>query len=852
LRCLWCLVLLLVLFASAARAQPAPAPPPDFVPPELVEFVPAVRPPGSETQTATVTLEILVDAQGATKEVKVVTSAGPAFDEAALAAAQRFTWKPGLAKGKPVPVRITYDYQFTVIEVPASQPATDPTQPAPLGTSRLDGQVLERGTRVPLEGAAIAVVDVTSGDTVGETLTDGEGRFVIEGLPAGQVRVVLLLSRYRRSTREEQLVAGEAVTVRYLLEKEDYDPYQTTVTAEAEREELERKSIDSQQAQKIPGTRGDVLRAVESFPGVARPIFGAGFLIIRGSNPEDTQTYFDGHTSVGLYHFGGLTSVVNSDLILRLDFLPGNFSAAYGRATGGTVAVTFREPRKDRWSGYANINLIDTSLLVEGPVGDGAIALAARRSYIDVILAAVFEGEDVSFTTAPVYWDYQALYARRLGGGRFNLSVFGARDALTLVTASPADEDPSIRGAIGARTFFQRVQATWLRSLGPATDLRLSLATGMDSLQFSVGELIELDIKQWFNSARAEVTHRPFRGVVLTLGLDARVSPFSVFAKAPRIPQEGQPVPPNATEQLVSDTTGVDSQTAIYAEAELDLGAGFSMTPGARAEYYSLAAEYAVDPRLTARWRSPDRVHTVRAGVGRYSQAPQPQDTDEFFGNPQLDPKHAIHYALGYDFRLGRGSVETTLFYKSLSNVITSDPATNLNDGAEGRVWGGELLVRWQGSGKFFGWLSYTYSRSERRDTPADDWRLFDFDQPHILTAVASYKLPWRMELGLRLRLVSGNPQTPILGSFYDADSDTYTPIPGEINSERLSHFQSIDVRLERRWVFDSWMLTVYLDIQNTANRQNPEGTTYSYDYRENQQLSGLPIIPSLGVKGEF
>jgi hypothetical protein len=51
--------------------------------------------------------------------------------------------------------------------------------------------------------------------------------------------------------------------------------------------------------------------------------------------------------------------------------------------------------------------------------------------------------------------------------------------------------------------------------------------------------------------------------------------------------------------------------------------------------------------------------------------------------------------------------------------------------------------------------------------------------------------------------------------------------------------------------VFDAWILDVYLDLQNVYNRANVEGLAYSYDYREEAPLRGLPIIPSIGVRGE-
>ena len=63
----------------------------------------------------------------------------------------------------------------------------------------------------------------------------------------------------------------------------------------------------------MPGTRGDALKSLQSLPGVARPPFTSGLLIIRGSAPDDTLTYIDGTDVPLIYHFGGLASVVPTD-----------------------------------------------------------------------------------------------------------------------------------------------------------------------------------------------------------------------------------------------------------------------------------------------------------------------------------------------------------------------------------------------------------------------------------------------------------------------------------------------------------------------------------------------------------
>ena len=130
--------------------------------------------------------------------------------------------------------------------------------------------------------------------------------------------------------------------------------------------------------------------------------------------------------------------------------------------------------------------------------------------------------------------------------------------------------------------------------------------------------------------------------------------------------------------------------------------------------------------------------------------------------------------------------------------------------------------------------------------------RLFDFDQTHILSVLGQYKITNNWEVGARFRYVTGVPQTPFAGSIYNSDNDAYEGLPGEVNSVRLPPFHALDLRVDRNWLFDTWRLAAYFEIRNVYNRTNVEGLDYNYDYTEEQYTNGLPIIPSLGLRGEF
>ena len=211
---------------------------------------------------------------------------------------------------------------------------------------------------------------------------------------------------------------------------------------------------------------------------------------------------------------------------------------------------------------------------------------------------------------------------------------------------------------------------------------------------------------------------------------------------------------------------------------------------------------------------------------------------------------------------LERFTLDITGFYKELDNLVVSSDAVVERDGeyvperytnqGSGEIYGIETLTRHEFANNFFGWLSYTFSVSKRRDAPSSKLRLFDYDQTHILTLIGFYKLPRNWEVGMRWRLVSGNPTTPVIGTVVDTDWDYYVPTYGQVNTGRLPPFYQLDIRLDKRWIYDKWTLNLYVDIQNISNRSNPTSIAYSYDYSEESYSGGLPILPIMGLRGDF
>lgn len=63
-----------------------------------------------------VVLQLDIDDRGKVVKAKVIKGAGYGLDEAAMKAAYMFRFKPAIAEGQPVPVRILYTYRFVLEE----------------------------------------------------------------------------------------------------------------------------------------------------------------------------------------------------------------------------------------------------------------------------------------------------------------------------------------------------------------------------------------------------------------------------------------------------------------------------------------------------------------------------------------------------------------------------------------------------------------------------------------------------------------------------------------------------------------------------------------------------------------
>lgn len=738
----------------------------------------------------------------------------------------------------------------------------------------LGGQILESGTRKALAAVKVQLIDQASAQVLEETFTDTEGRFGFRGAPEGTFTLRLEADGYFTSTSEVGVKAGERTSGTFYVEKEFYDEYSVTTTVKRARTEVSRQRLELDEIRRIPGTNGDIVRVVQNLPGVARAPFVSGLIVVRGSAPQDTKIFLQGDNIPLVYHFFGGPAVINSEMIEAIEFYPGNFSAYYGRATGGVIDIKTRSPKTDRFHGMAEIDLLDASLLVEGPITeDLSFALSGRRSYFDAFLPFVLPEDGPDVFVAPRYYDYQLWTTYKgISDHKLELFIYGSDDAIELLLpkGEPRGNAELQVTGIDLSNSFLRSQFRWEWRPDLPIENTMMLSYGTNKASFEAAENFFFDLTYNVAQLRNDTRLKLSDALTFRFGTDMNLGSVDFAITTPRFEDdgdtndgEGQGRPNFSRDGLESSSTAGILQPAVYAEFEARPFKPLLLVPGLRVDHFGQIGETSVQPRLSFRWDVADKVVT-KGGVGLFTQPTTPGSENEDFGNPNVTYESALQYALGAEYRPKEFlELDTTFFYRDQYDLLSptkefeitpegeTDPLVFKNEG-EGRSYGMELLVRHYPQNRFFGWLAYTLSRSERLDLNTGEFVPYEFDQTHIFTLVAGYNLPYGFDISSRFRLTTGAPETPIVGSAYNVDTDKYEPIYGERGSVRKATFHQLDVRLDKKFVFDTWLLGLYLDVQNVYNQTNQEGIRYNYDFTDSEPVAGLPILPTLGINAQF
>ncbi|UQB41962.1 TonB-dependent receptor plug domain-containing protein [Thiomicrospira microaerophila] len=645
----------------------------------------------------------------------------------------------------------------------------------------------------------------------------------------------------------------------------------------------------------VAGTQGDPLGAVRTLPGITLANGGGGRtpgFYVRGSNANENKILIDGLPVGYIYHFGGIYSVLNPDLIDNFKTYLGGFGVEYGDRLGGVVDVQTRKPNAQRVSQSYQVGFYDSSARIEGPTSEnGSAFFAVRRSYIDLFLpstGSLGSDSDNRYTQFPQFWDMQAKYRHELKDGFVDLSLFAADDQLRFDIRDEKErlQDPALLGDLGSQRAFQTLGLRWAKTLTPDIEQLIRLGVSMTSNDFVIGTQQAGDLNPGQSYGFEQQGRTTFvlpQWAVFQgdnrwkTGVDLYRYDFDISGYIGQPCREGQAdcTLTNSSPNLIDEQFS-GYEAAAYVELSRPITERLFATFGVRSSHYDWARDtyHEISPRVSFEYDWADAT-ILTASWGRFVQPPQGNEISKDIGNPELVMTQAEHRILGVKHEwTPLWSTQVELYQKPMTKLVVSrsSPENYANRG-EGVAQGLDVLIKRNFKDRRYGWLSYSYLESKRsdKDDPSAD-RLFDGDQPHTLNLVWAQPFggSWSNWVwGASVQLQSGRPYTPIIGreelrvtdnqACQSVDNCYWKPTYGETNSKRLPVNARLDLSMERNIKFDGWNMDLRFELLNVGAVIAPDSAVVGLDYEADysnfnnpDKVQGFPFLPSFSIRGNF
>lgn len=506
---------------------------------------------------------------------------------------------------------------------------------------RVRGTVVDKDSRTPLTGVAIAVP--SAGGGIGAS-TDSLGAFVIDSVPVGKHTIVAMYPGYTTATIPEVLVGtGRETVMPIVLEESAERLSEVTVRTQRlnEMAVISARPFDVQETERYAGSRADPARAASNFAGVQGADDSRNDIIVRGNSPQGILWRLEGVDIPSPSHFaipgtsGGPVSLLNTKTLQNSEFFTGAFPAEYGASTAGVFDLRLRNGNSERFEMTAQLGFLGTELAAEGPLskkGKASFLAAYRYSTL-----ALFQGLDIPIGTSsvPQYQDATVKLNFPLGR-KSNLSLFGigGLSRIDLIVSTLTEPSEEIYGESDRDQYFTSntgvVGATFTRTVNTKTFVQVSAAlTGnriyahhdkvyrgpgysLDSMR----PILDYDFITRSITSHAFVTHKASPRHTLKAGLLTTRYGLDFQDSSRQYPEGRQ----DWVRRL--DYSGSTALLQAYAQHRCRPSEKWTLTAGLHAQYLTHNSSAALEPRLGARFR-PGGVNAFSLGYGLHSQ-PQP------------------------------------------------------------------------------------------------------------------------------------------------------------------------------------------------------------------------------------
>ena len=778
----------------------------------------------------------------------------------------------------------------------------------------IKGKVIDAQTRETLPFVNILV----EGTTIGKS-TDEDGNFIISNVPLGYIKVSVSFLGYKSLLSDDYLVTIDKTP--YILieltqtnEQLDEIVIQSQLFEKSVESPLSVQTLGIAEIEKNPGGNRDVLKVLQSLPGVASNPSFRNDIIIRGGAPSENKFYLDGVEVPVINHFqtqgssGGPVGIINADLIRKVDFYTSAFSANQGNALSSIISFTQKDGNPEKLNTRLTLGTSDAGITLDGPLGSKTtFMVSARQSYLQFLFKLI------KLPFLPTYNDFQFKVKHQLTpNSEISIIGLGAIDNFKLnesVNDNITDEETLKRNRYSLSNI--PIQEQWNYTVGAVykhfgenstQELVLSRNVWNNNAKKYFNNsnnpddlLLDYTSKEIENKLRFEITSALNNNYKLNVGVGLENATYTNSTYQQLAISEGvQEI--NFSSKLSMLKYAVFGQISKkYLNANLGVSLGFRMDGVDYNEEMKNPLNQ-FSPRMSLSYKLSEKL-SLNASTGIYKQLPAytilgyRDDLNTLVNkNNGLKFIEAIHYVSGLEMKPNSTSKITFEgFYKAYKNYPFSvrDQISLANLGSDfgvigneevisnskGRAYGIELLAQKKSYNGLYGIFSYTFVKSEFKDTTGS-YIPSSWDNRHLLSITGGKKLKKNWEIGGKFKLVGGQPYTPYdyeasaIIENYDVSNSGILDY-SKLNSERFDTFHQLDLRIDKTWYWEKLSLNFYIDIQNIygseftsqaylipiqdANGNNSinEADTTKYNLEEISNSSGN-TLPSFGVILDF
>lgn len=636
---------------------------------------------------------------------------------------------------------------------------------------------------------------------------------------------------------------------------------------------------------------GDVIKYIQTLPGVATGGEGGSAIYVRGGNMGSNLMTLDGVPIYGISHLLGLTTVYPPDVIGSMAFHAGGFSSEEGNFTASHIRLNSADGDFTRTRTQLSLSPFLAGASVSAPIVKDKLSLIASlrlspvgleykmaRGIIDRYQNALQDfGAFVGDAFVKTTW-------RPDERNDLSLSLFASMDRYRLAMGEGSDDALGWSNAI-ANLQWDRRRLSW------ADRLHLSLNWN-DHQGFQQQETV---LDQRFNSFQ-------LRNILDELSLLATASKtsgdwdfqYGVKARGARFnPGSARHLDGNDRNDAITTSLGDSfSRTllaTLHGQAEYKIPDRFLLRLALRANGYFSRSDVAALNQCSLFRPEADltlRIHFFRELGLELTGDYLSQFYHTLEGIPlgwSLDmivpssdrflPEEAIQGYAGLFWGHGQHALRAGGFYKIMDNLVYYGDAASFFNSVQtgwyenisvgqGNAYGAEFL--YEKEGDVLAWrLSYTWSKTDRFFPDLNRGRRFPakYDRRHIANA----SLDWtflqqagrRCGLNLLFTYQSGSWDTLQDGSLpgypsIGMNDPNSVPMISAINNYELPPFIRTDVSFHLEKTAGRTRYDLGVGVYNLLNRHNPFMLRFNADENQWNYVSLFPILPVLSLRISF